>query len=193
MPEKVTVDILEIEEPLSGEGIPPEEEASPEKWQLGKLLIAGLITAVIFSAGGYVLWTNLSAPPGANEAPPVQTIAAPAPESAPAAEAAAPLRPAPLRATEIEGFIVDLQDEKGNPRVVLCGFALDAEGREASLLDRDVDLRRIIYESLRSHRVESLMTSEGKNALKKEIRELLEKRAGAPPIRDVYFTKFVVL
>jgi len=193
VPEKVTVDILEIEEPLSGEGIPPEEEASPEKWQLGKLLIAGLVTAVIFSAGGYVLWTNLSAPPGANEAPPVQTIAAPAPESAPAAGAAAPLRPAPLRATEIGGFVVDLQDEKGKPRVVLCGFALDAEGCEASLLDRDVDLRRIIYESLRSRRVESLMTSEGKNALKKEIQELLAKRVGAPPIRDVYFTKFVVL
>jgi len=61
------------------------------------------------------------------------------------------------------------------------------------LLDRDVDLRRIIYESLRSRRVESLMTSEGKNALKKEIRELLAKREGVPPIRDVYFTKFVVL
>jgi flagellar basal body-associated protein FliL len=190
MPEKVAVDILDIDVPpsLSEEGTPPEEEAPQGggTCQAGKLLVAGFFTALIFSAGGYVLWTNLSVPTAAIET-------ASMPEAAGETGASVTASAVPIRATEMEGFVVDMTDEKGTSRIVLCGLALDVDGQQASLPDRDMEFRRIIYETLRSRKIESLMTSEGRNAVKKEIRELLIKRTGTPEIRDVYFTKFVVL
>ena len=190
MPEKVAVDILDIDVPpsLPDEERPPEPEATPESgtWQKGRLLAAGLITLLVFSAGGYVLWTHLAVPTPAIEAPT-------GPGPAAATGTGVPAASVPVRATEMEGFVVDMQDEKGNPRVVLCGIALDVEGRQASVPDRDAQFRRIIYEALCGRKVESLMTSAGRNAVKEEIRELLAKATGAAEIRDVYFTKFVVV
>ncbi len=190
MPEKVAVDILDIDglpSPLE-EGASPEEE-TPQSGGTGqtvKLLVAGFFTVLIFSAGGYVLWTNLSVPTAA-----VKTASMT--EGAGKTEASAPVSAVPIRAAEMEGFVVDMMDGKGTSRIVLCGLALDMDGQQAALFSRDMECRRIIYETLRSRKVESLMTSEGRNTVKKEIRELLMKRTGIPEIRDVYFTKFVVL
>jgi flagellar basal body-associated protein FliL len=190
MPEKVAVDILDIDglPSPSGGGASPEEEAprGAGTGQTVKLLVAGFFTALIFSAGGYVLWTNLSVPTA-------DMKTASMPEAAGKTEASAPASAVPIRAAEMEGFVVDMTDGKGASRIVLCGLALDMDVRQASLVDRDIECRRIIYEALRSRKVESLMTSEGRNSVKKEIRELLMKRTGIPEIRDVYFTKFVVL
>jgi len=183
MPEKVVVDILEPESPPTvAEGdATPEESVSDGggTWRMEKLAAAGFLILLVVSICSFVLWEHLRDAPAAKTTPP---------EKASGVGAAVPPKFA-----DLEGFVVDVRDGEGNIRILLCGLALEMEGVQPTSANTGAEIRLAVYEALRSSNVETLMTSDGKNGLKKEIAETLAKKFGGAGIRDVYFTKFVVL
>ncbi len=120
------------------------------------------------------------------------------PESKPQAEQkitpVAPPPPAP--ATEqmiLAGFVVDLKDNQGMARIIFCDVALDVlKGKTAGSSSSGTDSRNLIYTTLKEKRVSELLSQEGRNRLKTELKDALNGLLGKGFVSNVYLTRFEI-
>lgn len=90
----------------------------------------------------------------------------------------------------LDSFIIDLSDEHGNYRVLVCDIAIEMDS-DKRIGENKAEVRRKTYNALKSKSTHVLKTA-GYNAIKKEMRDELGRILGGG-VQEVYFTKFVLL
>lgn len=96
-----------------------------------------------------------------------------------------------LRVIEnLDSFIIDLSDEHGHYRVLVCDIAIEVDPGKG-IGENKAEVRKKTYNALKSKSAFVLKTA-GYNSMKKEMRDELNRILGGG-IREVYFTKFVIL
>jgi flagellar basal body-associated protein FliL len=98
------------------------------------------------------------------------------------------------RGIRLDGFVVDVKDDGGNIRVLICDIVLEPfQGQSVKGIESRIDIRQVIYRILQSHQVGQLMSPEGRSALKSEIKGQLVRSLGEGKVKEVYFTRYMVL
>ena len=85
-------------------------------------------------------------------------------------------------------FIVHLKDDRRKDRVLICDVVIELN-REMKLSQKRIELRKVIYNTLK--KLSGL--SEIKRGLKGEIKSSLNNFMKDEIIKNVYFTRFVLL
>jgi len=86
---------------------------------------------------------------------------------------------------------VDLKDEHGNYKVLVCDIALETSAN-AEISNGDV-VRNVIYKTLKAKTIAGLTAATAKKVLKKELGAELDKALGGKIIKEVYFTRFTLM
>lgn len=183
MAEKAELDILEIELPVpeGGQdgGVPPEGgDDSGER--RGSLLRKGLLGALILilCTAGIVSWLYFGA--GRDDKA--------------GKEQAGISGASGARFVSLEHFMVNLRDGQGNYRVLVCDVVLEMNPGWETAGDRSPDLRKIIYRTVRTN-VDPILQKSAKirRQILKEIEKNVNGTLGEGAIRQVYFTKYMLL
>ncbi|MBN1613651.1 MAG: flagellar basal body-associated FliL family protein [Deltaproteobacteria bacterium] len=94
----------------------------------------------------------------------------------------------------LDGFVVDVKDDGGNLRVLICDIVLEPiPGQSIKGAEARIDLRQVIYRVLQSRQVVQLISPEGRTALKHEIQGQAVRLLGEGKVKEVYFTRYTVL
>jgi len=91
----------------------------------------------------------------------------------------------------LDNFIIDLKDEQGHYRVLVCDVTL-VMNPDKSLAGNKLDVRKKTYDALRTKGRYALVSSKSYSIMRKELRDELDHLLGGG-IKEVYFTKFVLL
>jgi len=91
----------------------------------------------------------------------------------------------------LESFFIDLKDEHGHYRVLVCDIAIMMNPDKKISGDK-TELRKKTYNALKNKGTYVLTSSRAYSTIKKEIRDELNGLLGGG-IKEVYFTKFMVL
>ena len=91
----------------------------------------------------------------------------------------------------LDNFIIDLKDEQGHYRVLVCDVTL-VMNPDKSLAGNKLDVRKKTYDALRTKGRYALVSSKSYSIIRKELRDELDHLLGGG-IKEVYFTKFVLL
>lgn len=203
MAKKAKLDILEISTDEKGEGTPPDdvtlekdgvvisgeertdgESSSRIKAWLYKPLfwIILLSTLLLVSITGISIWffyyDDDSKMPVMQEGQSIPGTSAPVKE----------------KMVLFDNFVADLQDEKGNIRIVFCDIALEMEKVEVpDTLSGRVDVRNLIYTTLKRKKTEEVLSPEMRKRLKTELKTELNGLLGENLVKDVYFTRVEVI
>jgi flagellar basal body-associated protein FliL len=89
-----------------------------------------------------------------------------------------------------EGFVIDLEDEKSNTRIVLCDIAIELKGtRDISAIENPADARNALYMLLKKRKPQDLLVSEARNRLKEDFKNELNRFFGEDIVKNVYFSR----
>ncbi len=91
----------------------------------------------------------------------------------------------------LENFFIDLKDENGHYRVLVCDIAIMMNPDKKISGDKS-ELRKKAYNALKNKGRHVLTSSRAFSTIKKEIQDELNGLLGGG-IKEVYFTKFIVL
>jgi flagellar basal body-associated protein FliL len=91
----------------------------------------------------------------------------------------------------LDNFIIDLTDEQGRYRVLVCDITL-VMNPDKSILGNKLDARKKTYDALRNKGKYVLISSKSYSIVRKEMRDELDRLLGGG-IREIYFTKFMLL
>ena len=100
-----------------------------------------------------------------------------------------------LEAANIErfdDFVISMKDDHGNYRVLICDIALELS-KDAKISESRVNIRRTIYKAAKKKRIDQVMTHNFRKTLKKAIKFELNNYLGEKIIKQVYFTRFVLM
>jgi flagellar basal body-associated protein FliL len=101
------------------------------------------------------------------------------------------VRSIPENIETLDNFIIDLRDEHGNYRVLVCDMAL-VMNPDKSISENKLDARKKAYDALKNKGKFALMSSKSYSIVRKELRDELDRLLGGG-IKEVYFTKFMLL
>ena len=101
------------------------------------------------------------------------------------------VRSIPENVETLDNFIIDLKDEQGNYRVLVCDITL-VMNPDKSVSGNKLDARKKTYDALRNKGKYALVSSKSYSIIRKELRDELDRLLGGG-IKEVYFTKFVLL
>jgi flagellar basal body-associated protein FliL len=94
----------------------------------------------------------------------------------------------------LNDFMINIKDSKGNLRILACDVALQfAPNRASAGADKRVDIRNIIYVVAKGRTTDWWKSTEESHNLKKEISDRLNTLLGAGTVTEVNFTKLEVL
>ena len=179
MVRKVDIDLLEELDIPGAEGTLEEGETAGRKkgwkWLTGKKLIA---TAIFFSFF-CVIGVSLMIFPISDKS-----------DVDPERELVE-VRPISENIEALDNFVIDLKDEQGHYRVLVCDITL-VMNPDKSLLGNKLDVRKKTYDALRAKGRHALVSSKSYSIIRKELRDELDHLLGGG-IKEVYFTKFVLL
>ncbi|MGZ3634815.1 MAG: flagellar basal body-associated FliL family protein, partial [Syntrophales bacterium] len=91
----------------------------------------------------------------------------------------------------LDNFIIDLTDEQGRYRVLVCDITL-VMNPDKSISGNKLDARKKAYDALRNKGKYALTSSKSYGIVRKEMRDELDRLLGGG-IKEVYFTKFILL
>jgi flagellar basal body-associated protein FliL len=91
----------------------------------------------------------------------------------------------------LDGFFVDLKDEQGHYRVLVCDIVIMMNPDKKISGDKS-ELRKRAYNALKNKGTHVLTSSKAFSTIKKEIQDELNRLLGGG-IKEVYVTKFMVL
>jgi flagellar basal body-associated protein FliL len=91
----------------------------------------------------------------------------------------------------LDSFFVDLKDEHGHYRVLVCDIAI-MMNPDIKISGNKSELRKKVYNALKNKGTHVLTSSRAYSTIKKEIQDELNGLLGGG-IKEVYFTKFMVL
>jgi len=183
MVRKVKLDLLEIDPhelnrgEISTDHEVTSEEGRPSglRGRFGKLAVIGSLLFLVFSIGLTVWYQTAKIKPETRE-------------SAVSASSLA----VGDGLEHFHNFAIDLKDEQGNYKVLLCDVALELN-KGAKLSQEPANIRKVIYKTLQAKTIESLTAGKGKKALKKELESELDKTLGGQAVKQVFFTRFTLL
>mgnify|MGYP001420721965 CR=1 FL=1 len=93
----------------------------------------------------------------------------------------------------LAGFVIDLKDDRGAAKVVFCDAVLNLEKSQKPGVDRNwAESRNLIYLKLKKKKAHELLSLEGRNRLKMELKDDLNGLLGENLIKSVYFTRFEI-
>lgn len=196
---------IEIARPAVGEAASEEQavEASVEtgkKWAWNKMLMiaAPVLLAVIIVVGVLAYYLSSSKAPV-----PSRTTVAEKPKPVtvePVAKPDVPVGPAPVdasgptRTIYVKDFMIDLKDNAGNTRILLCDVAFDiAVDGEGQAWETRPDVRNMIYSAAKSRGAVALKSIEERKKLKKDLASQLDRMAGKSIVKNVHFTRYFIL
>ena len=190
MIEKVKLDLLtDLEATTTVEAVADvEKEASeiqekPARWYTSRqflllMLLGVAIAAISLSVLGTFLWINDQKEKAAARQ---------------RKEAEAQLAKTPT-VVNLNDFMINIKDGKGNLRILVCDVALQfAPNRAGADMDKRVDIRNIIYVLAKGRKTDWWQSTEESQNLKKEINSQLNALLGAGAVTEVNFTKLEVL
>jgi flagellar basal body-associated protein FliL len=94
----------------------------------------------------------------------------------------------------LNDFLIALNDDKGNNRVLACDVAVELDARNyPEFLSNVAEARKIIYKTVEKKSLTTLLKPESKGLMKNEINAGLATLFGKNAVKTVYLTKFVVL
>jgi len=91
----------------------------------------------------------------------------------------------------LDSFFVDIKDEQGRYRVLVCDIAIMINP-DKNISGNKSELRKKVYNVLKNKGTDALTSSRSYSTIKKEIQDELNGLLGGG-IKEVYFTKFMVL
>jgi flagellar basal body-associated protein FliL len=179
MVRKVDLDLLE-ELDFSGTGVPPGEGDTAGikkgwKWLTRKKLV---VTVILFSFF-CVIGVSLMMFPARNDS-----------HIDPARELAE-VRSTPENIETLDNFMIDLTDERGNYRVLVCDITI-VMNPDKNISANKLDTRKKAYDALKIKGKYALISSKSYSIVRKEMRDELDRLFGGG-IKEVYFTKFMLL
>lgn len=221
---KVTIDELDVEEPLiiMEEEVAKEDElqeTSSSKWYRSRLfIISGLVVVLVVLIGVFSLWMI---PGGKNKMP--------SPASRPAADHAASARsvseqpqhgsaqskskeqnlvsaggaekgkpavdvPAGTVEEEIQGFMVLVEDKGKKPGMLAFDLVVEiGAGQKERLKEKMALIRASIYKAAHAADRDILIGKNGMHHLREIIRTEMETSLGRGFVKEIRFSKYVVL
>jgi flagellar FliL protein len=100
-------------------------------------------------------------------------------------------RTASVAVHKMEPFLVNLADP-GQPRYLKVTLHVETYQKGEEFEKRLPQSRDSVLTILSSKNSKDLMTSEGKNALREEIKEKLNRLLVETKVRNIYFTEFII-
>jgi len=148
----------------------PDQE--PKKKSPLVKILALVFLVVLLGAGGYVGWMKFGG--GGGEAP----------------DGKAEINPV---IHPLETFLVNLLDT-GSKRYLKVDIQLKVNGPEAvaQFTEREAELRDIVLMLLSNKESEDIATLGGKQALKREITQQINRALEKGEVLDVFFTQFLI-
>ena len=181
MVRKVELDLLE-ERDLHGSEGPLEEESGKKgkvwrslRWLIRKkFIVASLLLAFSGIVGISLLIFQTGNDPSKNRGIEFTEV-----------------RPIHDTVEHLDTFLVDLKDEHGHYRVLVCDIAIMMNPDKKISGDKS-ELRKKTYNALKNKGTQVLTSSRAYSTIKKEIRDELNGLLGGG-IKEIYFTKFMIL
>jgi flagellar basal body-associated protein FliL len=94
----------------------------------------------------------------------------------------------------MDDFNIDVKDDKGNIRLLSCGFLLEmAPHEDGKSIESRLEIRKLIFDTLHRRMVSDLIKNDEKKAIKKEITDGVNRLLGAEKVKETYITKFLLL
>lgn len=94
----------------------------------------------------------------------------------------------------MDDFNVDVKDDKGNMRLLSCGFLLEmAPHEDGKSIESRLEIRKLIFDTVHKRTVSDLIRNDEKKAIKKEITDGVNRLLGAEKVKETYITKFLLL
>ncbi|HUH65039.1 MAG TPA: flagellar basal body-associated FliL family protein [Syntrophales bacterium] len=91
----------------------------------------------------------------------------------------------------LNNFIIDLADEHGRYRILVCDMTLVLNEDKNISADK-METRRKTYEALKVKARYALISSKSYSIIKQEMRDEMDRVLGGG-VKEVYFTKFMLL
>ena len=91
----------------------------------------------------------------------------------------------------LDDFIIDLTDEHGHYRVLVCDITI-VMNPDKNISANKLDTRKKAYDALKNKGKYALISSKSYSIVRKEMRDELERVLGGG-IKEVYFTRFMLL
>lgn len=186
MKQKAQIDILDLpliegdEVPtgitLDSEPAPPQEVKNNTNKKLYWIISLSIITIITAVIAGSFIWFHKSEK---------KTIAPVVATGIPGQK---------LYMAVMDDFNVDVKDDKGNIRLLSCGFLLEmAPHEDGKSLEAKLEIRKLIFDTLHKRKVSDLISNDGKKEIKKEITDGVNRMLGADKVKETYITKFLLL
>ncbi|MBP9019988.1 MAG: flagellar basal body-associated FliL family protein [Syntrophobacterales bacterium] len=181
MAEKAELDILEIDLPEKeepqGEDAPPEDESGSGGEKKHPFRVAALVLLVLVVCAAALAWLYFgdgSVGSGAKKPPPAATSEG--------------------NFVSLEKFAVNIKDDKGNYRVLVCDVTLELNSGGDTAREKILDLRKAVYRTIRSSGSTVLQDLlKARRQLLKDIEKEANGVLGEGAVRQVYFTKYTLL
>jgi flagellar basal body-associated protein FliL len=181
MVRKVELDLLEERE-LHGPEDPLEEESGKKGkvWRsLKRLIRKKIVIASLLLAFSGIVGISLLLLPAGKDA------------GIDHSKELTEVRPIYDNVENLDSFLVDLKDEHGQYRVLVCDITITMNP-DKKISGNKSELRKKAYNALKNKGAYVLTSSKTYSTIKKEIQDELNGLLGGG-IKEIYFTKFMIL
>jgi flagellar FliL protein len=145
-----------------------------------KILLILIVTILFVAIAGGAIW--LYKGKGNKESVPTQE------------DARKKVIPAGERVAVFDHFVVDVRDKKGDIRVAFCDIAVELEHpRATGNTGEQVELRNVIYSVLKRKPIVEGLSPEGRDLIKIELKNELNRLLGEKTVKNIYITRFEVI
>jgi flagellar basal body-associated protein FliL len=143
-----------------------------------KVLVPAGVAVALIAAGSvsYLLWRQKEA----------AQVAA---EKAKQMAATVPV----VREAVFPDFSVDIKDARGQYRFLQCDITLEFQAGVELTEDRKAEIRKVIYLAAQKKGQELIRSSDSGSRLKKQMHDELRNLLGEDALKDIYFTRYVLL
>jgi flagellar basal body-associated protein FliL len=98
-----------------------------------------------------------------------------------------------VREAVFPDFSVDIKDTRGQYRFLQCDITLEFQAGVELTEDRKAEIRKVIYLAAQKKGQELIRASDSGSRLKKQMHEELRSLLGEDALKDIYFTRYVLL
>jgi flagellar basal body-associated protein FliL len=98
-----------------------------------------------------------------------------------------------VREAAFPDFSIDIKDARGQYRFLQCDVTLEFQSGVELTEDRKADIRKVIYLAARKNGNELIRATDSGRRLKKEMREELRNLLGEGALKEIYFTRYVLI
>jgi flagellar basal body-associated protein FliL len=90
-------------------------------------------------------------------------------------------------------FSIDIKDTRGQYRFLQCDITLEFQAGVELTEDRKAEIRKVIYRAAQKKGQELIRVSDSGSRLKKEMHDELRDLLGEAALKDIYFTRYVLI